>query len=323
MAKDLCERCNNRMMDLVSGMRLFHHAARTGSFSAVARELGVAPSSVSRQIAELEDELGARLFHRTTRKLSLTEAGRIYRDSVERILSDIDDAHRELGALESEPRGRLRVTAPVNFARLHVAPAVPAFVSAYPKVQLELSSSDQIVDLVEDGYDLAIRIGALPDSSLVARRLAGMQRVICASPVYLQRAGVPAQPKDLSDHECLTFRVQTSVRLWRAGGGVWRLRDRGGEYEVAVTGPVVSNSADMLVSAAIGGLGLVLMPSWQMADEIDDGRLIRVLTEYEVRPSAAESAIYAVYPSARHLSSKVRVFIDYLAERYQGSSVLR
>ena len=308
-------------MDWVSGMRLFHQVARAGNFSAVARALNVSPSSVSRQIAELEDELGVRLFQRTTRKLSLTEAGHVYRHSVERILADIDDAHRALGALESEPRGTLRVSAPVNFARLHIAPAIAEFVSAYPDVELELSTSDQMVELVEDGYDLAIRIGALPDSSLIARRLAGMQRVICASPAYLRSQGTPSNPDELTGHACLTFRARTAVRLWRAGSGVWRLRDPSGEYEVAVSGSVVSNNADTLVTAALDGLGLVLLPSWQVADELAEGRLIPVLTNYEVRPSTAESAIYAVYPSARHLSSKVRVFIDFLAARYRGSAV--
>ncbi len=295
-------------MDTFDGMRLLTEVVEGGNFSAAARALGMAPSSVARGIGALEDELGVRLLHRTTRKLSLTEAGRLYHERSKRILAEVDDARLSVTQLEAEPRGRLRLSAPVTFGRLHVAPALPGFLAGYPAVQIDLSLTDAFVDLVEEGVDLAIRIGELQDSSLIARRLARNVRVICGSPGYFERAGVPSAPADLGQHNCLVYKRQSN----RA---VWRLRDRQQTYEVEVGGSLWANNADALHTAALAGLGLVILPTWMVGQDVRRGALKVVFAAYQVSPGALDTSIYAVFPYARHLSPKVRALVDFLVKR--------
>ena len=299
-------------MNTFEGMRLLTEVVEGGNFSAAARALGMAPSSVARAIGALEDELGVRLLNRTTRKLSLTEAGRLYHERSKRILAEVDDARLSVSQLEAEPRGMLRLSVPVTFGRLHVAPALPEFLASYPAIQIDLSLTDAFIDLVEEGVDLAIRIGELQDSSLIARRLARNTRVICGSPGYFARAGVPGAPEDLGRHNCLVYKRQSN----RA---VWRLRANQQTYEVEVRGSLWANNADALHTAALAGLGLVILPTWMVGQDVRDGALKVVFADYQVSPSALDASIYAVFPYSRHLSPKVRALVDFLASRFSPS----
>jgi DNA-binding transcriptional LysR family regulator len=296
-------------MDSLGSMELFVDVVAAGSFSEAGRRRGLAASSVARSISALEDGLGARLLNRSTRKLSLTEAGRLYHERSRRILAEVEDARLSVTQLEAAPRGILRLNVPVVFGRLEVAPALPDFLMRYPAVQIDLSMTDAFIDLVEEGVDLAVRIGELEDSGLIARRLAPNRRVICASPGYLQRAGVPQAPKDLRAHNCLIYKRQAS----RA---VWRLRDRAGTVEVEVTGTLRANNADALRAAALGGLGLAILPTWMVGPDIQRGALEMVFADYEVSPGALDTSIYAVFPYNRHLSPKVRAMVDFFVERF-------
>ena len=297
-------------------MRMFVATVRAGSFSEAARQLGCTPSAVSRQVSALEADLGVRLFTRTTRRLNLTEAGSALLEQSERILGEIDTMREAVRAVDASPRGMLRVTAPIVYARLHLVPLLPAFLDLHPEVEMNLVLSDSVVDLLENDIDVALRIAALPDSSLIARRIASVDRVICGSPDYLERRGTPARPLDLRAHDCLPFRFHTAANVWRAGSNVWRLEGRAaGVEEISVHGPFTANNADALVIAALAGLGLILVPTWLVSEHLREGRLVPVLDDYRVSPSDIETAIYAVYASGRFLSPKIRAFIDFLVER--------
>jgi DNA-binding transcriptional LysR family regulator len=307
-------------MDEAAAMRMFVQVVRAESFSAAARRLDLTPSSVSRAVSGLEDELGVRLLNRTTRRLRLTEAGQVYYEHAARIATELDDARRAVSELQAVPRGLLRVSAPLAFGRVHVAPMLPQFLRNHPQVEIEFLTTDQLVDLVEEGIDVAVRIGALPDSTLIARRLTGLTRVVCASPAYLEREGEPRCAEDLASHQCLTFRFNTAGSLWRPGSNVWRLSDEHGVRDVQVSGRLRSNSPHALVGAALEGLGLILMPRWLVFEHLESGVLRSVLDDYHVSPSAIESAIYAVYPSSRHVTPKLRAFVDHLAEHFEDAS---
>ena len=293
-------------METLAGMRLLAEVVESGSFSAAGRRLGLAASSVARGIGALEDELGARLLHRTTRKLNLTEAGRLYHERSKRILVEVEEARLSVSQLEAAPRGTLRLNIPAAFGRLHIAPALPDLLASHPALRVDLAMTDAFVDLVEEGVDVAIRIGELEDSSLIARRLAPNRRVLCASPDYLARHGVPGAPADLSKHNCLMYKRQNR--------SVWRLRNAGRIHEAEVSGSLIANNADALHVAALGGVGLVILPIWLVGRDIQRGALQIVLADYQVS-SGALSNIYAVYPYNRHLSAKVRAFIDFLRQR--------
>ncbi len=299
-------------MDALHSMGLFVDVVAAGSFSEAGRRRGLAASSVTRSINALEDALGVRLLNRTTRRLSLTEAGRLYHERSRRILAEVEDARLSVGQLEAVPRGTLRMNVPVVFGRLHVAPALPAFLARYPALQVDLSMTDGFIDLLEEGVDLAVRIGELEDSSLIARRLAPNRRVICASPAYLQRAGVPSAPEDLRAHNCLIYKRQ-------AGRAAWHLRDAQGTVDIEVGGSLRANNADALHAAARGGLGLAILPTWMVGPDIQSGALRRVFADYEVSPGALDASIYAVFPYNRHLSPKVRAMVDFFVERFGES----
>ncbi len=295
-------------MDILSGMRLFAQVVGSGSFSEAGRSLGMAPSSISRQISALEDLLGVRLLNRTTRKLSLTEAGRLFHERAERILADVEEAAVAVTALDGAPRGTLRLNAPVGFGNYHVAPALPAFLERYPDLKVELSLSDNFIDLVDEGVDVAVRIGALRDSTLVARRLADNRRVVYGSPAYLDRFGVPRHPDDLINHHCMAYR-------YRQGPQIWLFEKDGERREITVTGPLTATNSESLHKAALGGSGLVMLPTWMGYEDVRSGRLLAVLEDWTMSPTSLESGIHVVYPANRHLAPKVRAFIDFLADR--------
>jgi DNA-binding transcriptional LysR family regulator len=308
----------------LAGIRLFVDVARTESFSETARHLGLAPSSVTRQIDGLEQALGVRLLNRSTRRITLTEAGRLYLEHAQRIVIDVDDARAAVGALQAMPRGTLRVSAPVVFGRMHLGPLVARFLEQFPEVRLDLRLNDQMASFVDDGIDVAVRIADLPDSTLIARQLVSLERVICASPAYLEAHGTPAQPSDLTGHHCLTFRYNVFGEIWRAGSRSWQLSEQpcipgAGDaptmVNIDVGGRLQTNNADMLIQAALDGLGIVLLPSWAVCDHVRAGRLVRLLPEHVIGPLDHQPAVYAVYPSARYLSPKIRAFIDFFAEQ--------
>jgi DNA-binding transcriptional LysR family regulator len=294
-------------MDSFARMRIFVRVVEDGSFSAAGRNLGVAPSSISRQIGELEDDLGVRLFHRTTRKLSLTEGGRSYHLSAAKIIADVEEARLAVADAGAAPSGILRLTVPASAAIDHIVPAITKFQGRFPAVQFVLSVTDRMADMVDEGLDLAIRVGRQQDSSLVARKVGAAPRLVCASPAYLKRAGTPATPADLEAHDCLTFRTQPGSNLWSFAG-------RRGRSDVRASGPLVADDAAALAAAAAAGMGIVLLPEWLVGRELAARRLRVILADY--RPLPDTTPIYAVYPHQRHLPTKVRAFSDFLAERF-------
>jgi len=297
-------------------MRLFADVVRSGSFSESARRFGLSPSSVNRQIAGLEEHVGARLINRTTRRHRITEAGHLYCQHVMRILADVDAASEAVGGLESKPTGVLTVTAPMTFGRLHIAPALPAFLGAHLSLEVELSLTDRVVDLVDEAIDVAIRIDELEDSSLVARRLLPMERVVCASPAYLSEFGRPTEPGELKRHRCLAFQRRASVDRSHPGSKVWVFQKHGETLRVPVSGQLRSNSGDALVAAAKAAYGIALVPRWLIDQELRDGSLSVLLDEFHVSPDALDNAVHVVYPSTRFLSPKVRAFVDFLVDRF-------
>ncbi len=294
-------------MDRLAAMEAFVRVAEARSFSQAAVRLNSSKSVVSRQISALEAELGARLFHRTTRSLTLTEIGEGYFQRCVRILSEIDEANQSVSQLQAAPRGTLRVNAPMSFGFLHLAPAIPDFLARYPEVDVDMTMNDRYVDLIEEGFDLAVRIGKLDDSSLVARRLAPMRMVICASPAYLAQRGYPQTPDDLRHHECLLY---NSGRLPR---DEWRfIRADGSQWVMPITGRLCTNNGDALRAAALRNLGLVSLPTFIVGGDLQSGTLVSVLADWVDQGSA----LHAVYPHSRHLSPKVRAFVDFMAERF-------
>lgn len=301
-------------MDNLELLRVFLKVTESGSFSAAARELSVAPSSVSRQISDLEQSIEVRLFTRTTRQLTLTDAGEIFKGHAARILSDVDEAQHALRDLEDKPAGTLRLSAPLAFGRLQVAPMVNAFLHEYPEVDIELSLSDQRVDLVQGGIDAAIRVGELPDSTMVARELAPFRRRVFASPDYLKAHGRPDKPEDLRQHACLRFRPGNTANLWRPGTDVWSLHGAKGKHDIQVNGPLVSTSADALTQAAISGLGIAFLVDWVAKDAFDSGQLETILDDYTLSTKKDPAAIYIIYPSGRFVSARLRSFIDHAVD---------
>jgi len=275
----------------------FARVVRAGSFTAAARELGVQKSSVSRRVSALEEHLGARLLQRTTRALRLTDEGRVFYDHCQRALAELQDAEEALGGMGARPRGLLRITAPLSFGFL--GPIVAAFLQRWPEVEIELVCTDRVVDLVEEGFDVAIRAGKLPDSSLIARRVGSLPRFLVASPSYLRRRRTPRTPADLAAHDCVSFGARRSP---------WLLQSEGASIEVAVASRLLVNDYDLLRQTIVAGLGIGLLPEPDCVQPLADGRLKRVLPAW----TGVETPIHAVYPSLRHLSSKVKAFIDHL-----------
>jgi len=292
-------------MDHLTGMTVFARVAERASFTAAARDLGLSKSAVSKQVARLEERLGARLLHRTTRRLNLTEIGRAYFERARRIVADAEEADLAVTRLHAEPRGRLRVNAPMSFGVRHLAPMLPEYMARYPDVSLDLDFNDRQVDLIEEGFDLAVRIARLTDSTLIARKLSPCDRAIAASPEYWDTHGRPTHPQELTDHDCLLY---TYLRT----PGDWQFEGPDGPIAVRVNGPLKSNSGEALLEAAMAGLGVAMLPTFMAGEALCDGRLECVLRDFE----STDVYAYAVWPQSRHLSAKVRTFVDFLAEQF-------
>ena len=292
-------------MQKLHELAVFSRVVATGSLSSAARELGLSPALVSRRIAALEARLGVRLLHRTTRSLRLTDEGASYLDTCSRVLAEIAEADAAVGAGRVEPQGALKVAIPASFGNRHIAPLIPAFAARYPKVQLALSLSDRAVNIIEEGFDLAIRIAHLEDSSLAARKLAPNRRVVCASPAYLERHGTPRTPQDLARHNCLT--TSDFAMTWDYTG------PDGKPGSVRVAGRYACDNWEVLREWALAGLGVALKSTWDVRRHLEDGSLVPLCPGYTF---GTDVAIYAVYPHRRFLPAKTRAFIEFLAESF-------
>jgi DNA-binding transcriptional LysR family regulator len=290
-------------MDRIDAMQAFVAVADLSGFAPAARKLGLSPSGMTRLIAALEDRLGARLLQRTTRSVALTDAGSRYLERVRRILGDIEEAEAAAEGERTRPSGRLVVSAPVGFGRLHVSPVMSAFLKRYPEVSGELRLEDRLVNLVEDGVDLAVRIAHLPDSSLVARHVGEMRRIVVASHGYLKQRGEPKRPEAIASHQTIQFGVMTPAPEWH-------FVEDGRDISVISAPRLVTNSADAAIQYAEQGGGLTRVLAYQAADAIKAGRLRILLQKFERPPLP----IHIVYPTSRLLSAKVRAFIDLVTE---------
>ncbi len=290
----------------LDAMALFARVVEAGGFSAAARDLGLSKASVSKRIARLEDRLGVRLLNRTTRRLSLSEAGEAFYAGCRRMVLEAEAAEQAVTHLAAAPRGTLRVNAPMSFGQLHLAPALNAFLERYPELAVDLVLDDREVNLVQDGFDVGVRIKPLRDSSLIARRLAPSRALVCAAPAYLEAHGAPKRPEDLARHACLLYSYQSEP-------GVWVLSGLEGERRVRVSGRLRANNGEALLKAAVAGFGITRLPTFILGEEVRAGRLQPILTDWTAgRPVA----VHAIYPASRNLSPKVRVFVDFLAERF-------
>lgn len=294
------------MLDRVTGMQVFVRVAALGSFSAAARALGLSQTMVTKHVAALEDRLGVKLLHRSTRKLALTEEGRTYLSACERILAEIEEAEASASLDRIEPRGTLRLNVPLTFGFRQVVPALAAFSRLYPAVSFDLGLADRYVDLMEEGWDLAIRIGRLKDSSLVVRRLAVCRTVVCASPAYLKEHGTPQDLDDLARHNCLGYTLPSAV-----GANRWTF-GTDGEIAVPIQGNLRANNGDALLAAAVAGQGVIYQPTFIVGDNLREGSLVPVLRAFPTY----EPGIHAVLPSGRQAPAKVRAFVAFLADRF-------
>lgn len=288
-------------MDLFVSMRMYVAVVDGGSFAAAADKLDISRAMVSKQIQKLEEHLGTRLMNRTTRRLSLTETGREFYERSIQIMGDVEEAEQIAGQMTRRPQGVLRVTIPLSYGQHRLAAIIGDYTQAYPQVQLDISLSDRKVDLIEDGLDLAIRIGAMPQSDLIARKLAGVRSIVCAAPAYLARHGAPQTPADLARHACLGYTLTGT-------GADWRLEGPDGAVIVPISGPIRADNGDIIRLAALSGAGILFQPHFIVDDDIETGRLVRILPDWQ----SAELGVYAVYPSRKHLSAKVRTFVDFL-----------
>ena len=293
-------------MDNLADVAVFVRVVERGSFTLAADELELSRAVVSKYVSRLEERLGARLLHRTTRRLSLTEAGAALFEASRGALERIEEAEGAVAQLQSEPRGRLRVSAPMSFGILHLGPAITDFARAHPRVTLDLRLDDRFVNLVEEGIDVAVRIGALTDSSLVARRLATTRTLVCAAPAYLAQHGEPETPEDLAAHNCLIYSYLSTANVWRFTA------PDGREIPIAVNGTFRINNGIVLGEAAAAGHGILLTPSFYVGPLLRDGRLKRILPGYRL----PELGIHAVYPERAQVPPKVRAFVDFLAQRF-------
>ncbi|HSC62893.1 MAG TPA: LysR family transcriptional regulator [Caldimonas sp.] len=290
-------------MDRFGEMRAFASVVDAGSFVRAAEALQTSKTAVSRLVGDLEKRLGVRLLHRTTRKLSLTVEGETFHARCKELLTDVEEAEAEVTARADEAIGLLRLNVPVSFGLLHLAPLWPAFMAKHPNVTLDVTLADRIVDLVEEGYDLAVRIARLPSSSLVSRKLTSTRMVLCASPDYLRRHGAPEQPSDIARHAVFSYTLLVAGEHWSFDGP-------DGPVTVKVTPRMRSNSGDTCCAAALQHQGIVLQPSFMVSPHLRSGALVEVLPQYR----SIELGVYAVYASRKHLTPKVRVLVDFLVE---------
>lgn len=288
-------------MDLLNAMDVFNRVARLEGFSAAARELGMSKTAVSRHVSDLENTLGVRLLNRTTRRMSLTEAGQAYVARSAAILTEIEELQNAVQNLHRRPAGLLRVTAAVTFGHGSLVPAIAGFLARYPDIDMQLDLTNRFVDIVEEGFDLAIRVGESRSSSLMSRALVPVKRHACAAPAYIERWGEPAAPADLRSHACVTFLAHGTEARWQFAGA-------GGEHSVTVSDRLRVNSMEAVARAVRDGVGIGVLPDYAVRRQLASGELRRVLTGYDIEGGE----IYALYPHRHHLSAKVRVFIDYL-----------
>ena len=300
-------------MDRWAAMEAFVRVVEAGSFVNAAERLGISTSSLSRLIADLEQHLGARLLNRTTRRLSLTESGQAYYERAVALLAELSEAEALAGQAAAQASGTLRLTCSYNMAEQQVAPAIARFAARQPNVKFEVIVSDRIVDLVEEGFDLAIRIGRIGSERLVARRLGSMRTLLTAAPSYLAVHGTPKHPDELGGHNALTYAYASTPRVWRCTGPA------GSSHELRVAGSLHANSGDALRAAAVAGLGVICEPDFLVAAALERGELVRLMPEYDW----GGGDIWAVYPSRRHLSLKVRLFVDHIAASFAADSAVQ
>jgi len=296
----------------LSVLQLFVEVVRQGSFAAVARDRAVDPSSVSRAIAGLEAELGIRLFQRTTRQLSPTEAGATYFERVEPLVEEMQQAIAVAADISGQPKGTLRVTTSVSFGQMCIVPLLSDFAATYPDLTVDLLLTDAVVDLFAERIDVAVRLGLLTDSTLIAQQLIRTHYAVCASPQYLQRCGQPQHPSEVDRHNCLLFPLAGFRKRW-----IFRDRD-GNTSEIPVHGRMIISSAIALQHCAIAGMGLALLPNWLVDDEIRTGKLVNLFPDYAVTATDFNTAVWLVYPSRAYIPLKVRAFIEFLKRSLAG-----
>jgi DNA-binding transcriptional LysR family regulator len=292
-------------IDIVASMRVFTAVVDAGSFAGAADKLDLSRGMATRYVAQLEAHLGVRLLNRTTRKLSLTEAGTDYYQRATQVLAMVEEAETSVAQEASVPRGTLRVTSSQAFGVRHLGWAVTEYLQRYPRVQIDVTLNDRVVDLVEEGFDLAVRVAARIEPGLIARKLAPARIVACASPGYLKKHGAPKSPEELGDHNCLTY-ANWSLQ------NEWRFRRKDVERKVSISGNLRGNNGDILSTAAIEGLGVILHPTFMVYEALREKKLVRILSDWKVD----DLTVFAVYPNRKFLPPKVRSFIDFLAERF-------
>lgn len=285
-------------------LHVFVRVVEAGSFTAAGRRLGIPKSTVSARVAQLEEHLGVRLLQRTTRRVALTDAGRDFYARCARIVGDVEEAERSVTEQQLTPRGTLRVTAPVELGSTYLGAIAAAYCARYPEVKLDVVTTDRMVDLVDEGFDLGIRLGQLPPSALIARKLAAITSQLYASPAYLEARGRPATPEELAGHACIVFSSPRQADVWRLQ------HDDGARAEVRVSGPLAINSLRAVYDAAVAGLGIAMLPLFAATTQLDTSSLCRVLPDWR----GPEAGMHVVYPSGRHLSVKTRSFVDFLTE---------
>jgi len=295
-------------MDRFLEMQTFCAVVDAGSFVKAADVLGVSKAAVSRYVGELEARLGVRLLHRTTRRMSLTEEGTVFDARCRELLSGVEEAEAELSSRSGAARGLLRVNAPVTFGIRHLAPLWATFRDRHPQVRVDVTLSDRVVDLVDEGYDLAIRIATLPSSTLISKRLATTRMVLCASPPYLKSRGVPSHPSDLADHDVIAYSYWSS-------GDQWPFDGPDGPVSVTIKPWMHSNNGDTCRAVALAHQGVILQPSFLVGDDLAAGRLVELLPEFR----SIELGIYAIYPTRKHVALKVRALIDFLAQQFSAA----
>ena len=298
-------------MDRFDAMNVFVRVVEAGSLSAAARAIPMSLTSVSRHLSALETQFGMQLLRRTTRHIALTNEGRLFFERAKSILAELDEVGTLLSVGRNEPAGRLRIAAPTLLGRTVIAPLLPCFLARHAAVAVELLLIDRAVNLVEEDIHLAIRVGRLPDSALVARKLGDVRMIVCAAPSDNERRGTPCSPDELRQHDCLVFSDQP-------GPVDWRFKSAGTRHSARITGRLWANALDVLTAAAIDGAGIVRTPSWQVAEDIQSGRLRRILQDYETTPAP----VNVLFERARRTSPSVRAFLDYLVEATETSSLV-
>lgn len=295
-------------MDRFENINTFIRVVETGSITAAADRLMVAKSAVSRRLKELEEHLGVELFHRTTRKMNLTDTGRAFYHRSVRIVEDLLEAELATTQAHGTLKGSLKIALPSTFGLMHMGPAINEFLQIHPQIEFELDFNDREVDLIQEGFDLAIRIANLPDSSLIARRFAAIKMLICASPSYLERMGTPQTPNELTEHQCLVYSLLSDSEYWQLSDS------KGKEFKIKIHPYLKASTGEFLRDAAVEGMGIILIPSFIVYKEIENSTLVPLLNNYKSNQLDA----YAIYPQTRHLSQRVRAFVDFLIKRFDG-----